>query len=166
MKKKKVLEIYKNVEKLKEYYPKAFKEEELEVGFWYKNLTHKGSLFFYDGTKSKDGLYYCGYGFDCEKFWCIYDNFGNWSTLNKYKKATPQEIGIDLIKEAKKRGFEIGTKFKNMNNRLPQTVKSSPYFKIDTNSLHVFSPRNEWECSDSNPIIFQNGTWATIIEPK
>lgn len=149
MKKKKVLEIYNDVEKLKVYYPEAF-EQELEVGSWYKFIS--GTLGFYTGENLKSyGIHFDG------KEWMDNCTWFSSSNINKiHKKATQQEIATALIKEAEKRGYKKGITYKFGLAQDIRTITSDVFYysKID-GSL--------WLGYD---IIFINGTWAEIIPAK
>ena len=81
-------------------------------------------------------------------------------------KATDKEVEEALIKEAKRRGFKRGVKFIKLSNGVVQTVYGLPYFQAGR--VAVESPITEWSSlykgGCSNPSIFDNGKWATIVE--
>ena len=131
----------------------ALFEEELKVGFWYKNIKKSLNVIYLE-SGNKDS-FEC-YGFSDSGKWM---GLMNRSAFNcgHYTKATHQEIETALINEAKKRGFEKGVKYlsawRGKNCTYPE-------------NLNYDSERNCLSGRFGNNCIFQNGTWATIIKPK
>ena len=147
-----------NVNKnLRIWFPDAFKKE-LELNKWYKG-TKRNFLVNYQGDNMEN------YGF--WEFQGFKNNiaFGSyWS--NECVEATPQEVEIALIAEAKKRGFIDGAKFKSFEHGNPiRTVRESGRlnFNMITNHLLISTPESEWDNYQSNPAIFEKGKWAQII---
>jgi len=137
--------------KIKETFPKLFKETELEIGKWYRDTTSKTCLILYNGGR-------LAYGFG--------RNTGDWledyivynSDLTDYKLATDKEVEEALIKEAKKRGFKEGVVVDcflvSGNGTIDQYDEDNVYYEIDDkNSLNY-----------GNKMIYKEGKWATIIE--
>ena len=149
----------------KEIIPEAFKKE-LEIGKWYK---YKLALFYVTNKISNNANYYNIFGFDVD---------GNWMTHNaktyfdeNYIEATPEEVEVALINEAKKRGFVEGAKFKSTISEKGQirtvTEKRNWDFYLSYNSLNTSTPKTEWYNFNtqlqSNPTIFRDGKWAQIL---
>ena len=143
---------------LKETFPEVFKTE-LEVGKWYKMKGDTHFLCNFNGNIGNNGN---SYGFNLKGEWM--DNSMCFHNSDTYVEATPEEVETALVNEAKKRGFEVGVKFENMNNKFIQTIISKPYFSEISNTLHVKSPKEDWDKGNSNPCIFNNGTWAEILQ--
>jgi hypothetical protein len=147
--------------KLKEWFPNAFKKV-LEYGRWIKDDANPKWMTYFKNQNERHGIDSLGYWYEMRG----YLNPNN-DKNNRY--ATPQEVQKALINEAKKRGFVEGAKFINFNGVI-QTVKYIDFY--NNNSLHVLSPENEWSSNcgnknfNSNPRIFKDGVWATIIEQK
>lgn len=131
----------RDIEKVKQWFPDAFKKD-LEVGKWYIRKNNKKCLICYDGGES-------GYGFGYAGFW------GNWlmneNNINDFTEATTQEVESALISEAKKRGYKENIIIKGLGN----TQDGRFHYRSDINYLYCGSYA-----------IFQNGQWATIIQPE
>lgn len=146
-------------QEIKEEFPKLF-ETKLVVGKWYW-------VYFLNSVLLAPYLgkygYRVTYGFNAVSDWC--NNSISLHKDYKYTPATDKEIERVFIKEVKKRGFKEGVKFINLDSGVVQTIKKSPYF--DGGNIHVSSPKEEWSTvykgGSSNPVIFKNGKWATII---
>ena len=158
--------IKKEIEK---EFPKLFKEDALVVGKWYKYPEFENwKLLITDNTKGKEK----GVGFNCSEIW-----MKDWLTnggdeLSSLIPCSDKEVEEALIKEAKKRGFfNIGNIFKSCfddNNEVRDISKYDSSTDIDyyyvvrdglrSNGLNTFSKF----CS--NPLIYQFGKWATIVE--
>ena len=129
----------KNIEK---EFPKLFKEDNTPDG-WYFASDSKVFLYYFDGNTIT-------YGFNWEG-----EFRDNLMVSGKHGiKATDKEVREALIKEAKRRGFKEGVKFKSMNNRFSVLNESFRYQEISKNTLDAFGCYN----------IFQDGEWATIVE--
>jgi len=122
----------------------------LEVGKWYIFNTvddnRKQVLFI---TKIKvNEVYFYGV-----------DEYGNWRNSDWYSKshnwieATEQEVFEALKNEAVKRGFKEGTYMESINNGFGISRLSSKQSKFINNMLSI-----------GGCCVFNNGTWATIIE--
>ena len=148
MKKKKVLEIYNDVEKLKVYYPEAF-EKGLEYGRWIKDDSNPMWLTFQINESKKYGFNGVGDWFEKDT---EYD--ATKDTSNRY--ATHQEIATALINEAKKRGYKTSI-----------TCKFGLAKDIRTIIFDVFNySKEDGSLSLGQDIIFINGKWAEIVTPK
>ena len=141
--------------KIEKEFPDAFKNQ-LEVGKWYKETTvFKNNMLVHVLKNNENGDIEC-FGFNGRGVW--FDNKDNFGT-NGLELATPKEVEDALIKEAVKRGFK----------------DSFDYISLAGFSYHIskvvgfYFERNTLVMNHSNGIndIFNNGTWATIIErPK
>ena len=132
---------------------------QFELNKWYK--TNMGSIYYI--TKIEKDLCY-GYGID---------NSGRDSKWYDYKEqcivnrlltlATPKEVEEALTKEAVKRGFKDGVRFKSAvePNDKDNFIFKSPFdFKINYNN----DGTRLWGASSG--CIFSNGKWATPIKTK
>jgi hypothetical protein len=147
-------------ENIEKEFPKLFKGDALEVGKWYKltkDYIHlkKGSVFPF--IKYQDSLEECaivGHSiFDNSKT----DFFAPFS--NTLTPATEKEVEEALIKEAKKRGFKDGVKYKN---RLDS-------FGFINDSCWEFNGKSNYLGQRGNKVnrlhfIFDEGKWAEIIK--
>jgi hypothetical protein len=139
-------------EKIEKEFPELFKKYDLKINKWYV-LTEdycslkKGSIFpflKYQSPTKKFAI--VGH--------CIFDhNKRNYlAPLSaNLKPATDKEVEEALIKEAKKRGFKEGVRFKCLYNH-DYKGKCIPLF-----------------CSDGylwleGGCVFKDGKWATIVE--
>jgi len=129
-------------------------EEKLEVGKWYKSRANR--LIYRTGN-------YDNYGFCRNMIWktdlMCYEP-SNW------KLATPQEVKTALISEAKKRGLtpenlkniNCVSKWNNGDKQEYYNELSKFKYEHSTNSLWLVDGSYLSIC------LFQNGTWAEIIE--
>lgn len=148
--------------------PEALKTE-LKVGKWYKDTT-KGYENIMGFVISIDDEYkneFQGYGFASNGNWIVSKKGWNFGSCN-WREATQQEVSSALIAEAKKRGFVEGAKFKSSfseNDKIRTVTETdSWYFNINENTLTISTNVIEWNKAQSNPIIFENGKWAEIIQ--
>jgi hypothetical protein len=88
-------------------FPKLFKKDALVVGKWYKIDNKDGYLLNYSETGIVFGFLNGNYSSNYYFYKYHYDNA---------KPATDEEVEEALIKEAKKRGFKKGVKFKCLYN--------------------------------------------------
>ena len=127
-----------NIEK---EFPKLFKEDALVVGKWYKS---EGCLFNYQKQSNV-------YGFFTDGSWMN----GDWIWYGANARlATDKEVEEELIKEAKRRGFKEGVKFKS--------VSSGNNIERVYGGFRYFSNQNQF-CSGGGS-VFIGGKWATIVE--
>lgn len=129
---------------------KGLIKEELEVGKWYKYSDSEGFLFCITNVQN-DGVEV--YGFN---------SWGNWIDEGSYYSeylipATDKEVKDALIKEAKKRGFKEGVKFKSIVSGNIRKFTGF-YFGSDEDEC--------WLSNDTVGCIFKKGKWAEIIEEK
>jgi len=151
-----------NIEK---EFPKLFKKDELEVGKWHLD-GYKDDKFLICLTRLEGNLYY-GYGFDSDGKW-VDDNGDFWG--NAYnditRPATDKEVETALIKEAKKRGFKEGVKFKGLRFNRESTFEEWS-LSSDREYKKYSSHINGLNFRDSThgvfELLFINGKWADII---
>lgn len=136
---------------LKSVYPDAFKKE-LEVGKWMK--TPNGGLYF---LKEKQGNGFICYGFTPTSR-TYKEIFVLLNITKDDVEATPQEVEAALICEAKKRGFKKGARYLSAWN--------NEAYCIYPQDLYYNAKKNCLATHDGNKCIFQNGKWATIIQPE
>jgi len=132
-----------------------------EIGKWYKVKNNNDFLLCPTNIKNTmDDV--TGYGFNTDGYW---SNESDYWGLDGCYEATPQEVQEALEKEAVKRGFKEGVKFKPVspncyNDAVGVCGKDFHYYET---AMYGHEPGL---CSGKN-WIFQNGTWAEIIsEPK
>jgi len=113
-----------------------------------------------------------GYGISSNGFWCNEVSWIQNKEYNPHRKATESEVFEALKKEAVKRGFVDGVKFKSSLSEDGKT--RTVYFKNEScfdfyaslNRLNCVTTRDEWDFGQSNPTIFQNGVWSEIIKER
>ena len=127
-----------NIEK---EFPKLFKEDALVVGKWYKS---EGCLFNYQKQSNV-------YGFFTDGSWMN----GDWIWYGANARlATDKEVEEELIKEAKRRGFKEGVKFKS--------VSSGNNIELGYEFFDYYSNQNQL-CNGGGS-VFIGGKWAEIIK--
>jgi hypothetical protein len=135
-------------EKIEKEFPKLFKKDDLVVGKWYK---HYSGGFNYL-VCSIDNI--TAYGFMDRKYFKSL-LFGSQRLLEGCVPATDKEVEQSLIKEAKKRGFKEGVKFRSVigsafTHREGYFLKNGILYE---NNLNI-----------GGNTIFKDGVWATIIK--
>jgi len=152
-----IIEISEDGSLVKELFPDCFEEEYSESG-WYYATCHgiEDYLCHFENPKTLTAKYWFSPHLEFVSLNAIFHKI--------QRKGKTEEVETFLVNEAKKRGFEVGIKFENMNNKFIQTIISEPYFSEISNTLHVKSPKEDWDKGNSNPCIFNNGTWAEIIQ--
>jgi len=151
---------------LKKEIQKEFPEigEPYEVGdwVWVKSpyfLYGERMLVYFNGFSSYT------YGFGFEKEWTESFGFSVWHKGMGITKATDQEVADALIAEAKKRGFKEGVTIIPVDYKNPQKI-SDPFYHINNHRVITSSPHGEWSKNCSNPAIYRNGVWASIVEQQ
>ncbi|MCP4054683.1 MAG: hypothetical protein GY739_16855, partial [Mesoflavibacter sp.] len=102
-----VCENWKN--RIKATFPELFNG--LKVGKWYKEKDSHRLVCYQEEYKNNDIMY--GYGFGLSGW---NDNNQTYGSIRNWTSATDKEVEEALIKEAKKRGFKIGTSYKDISN--------------------------------------------------
>lgn len=151
----------KNIEelkKIKEALEVLINESEkpkFEVGKWYKSHDNTRMWFI----KNLIGADQESYGFY---------NFSNWvdsgirsSCKSEFRLATKSEVQEALTKEAIKRGFKEGVKFKTCLGNIRTGLGEFEFLSYD-NILRFKSCEETGRC----PNIFKNGEWAELIKTK
>jgi len=101
---------------------------------------------------TKDRVF--AYGFNFKEA-----NGNIWRTKGNWTLATPKEVQQALKKEAVKRGFKVGVKYKhNWFGSYEEHTLDNLNFKLNNNSFGYNTL-----CSKGCPWIFKDGTWAEII---
>lgn len=165
-----IKELAKGNSKVKKWFPEVF-EENHKIGVWYKH--DAGNLFNVTDIDSCGSLY--GYGFFDGQFKEYYnENEINFNcACNSVAKqytilATEEEVLEALKTEAIKRGFKEGVYFSSLDGYKINHSIGELDFWLEENNLRITAPKKEWASRNgegcSNPAIFKNGTWATIIE--
>jgi len=151
--KSQIIEISEDGSLVKELFPDVF-EVELEVGKWY-NWINKELLFCVTEIK-RNRIYY--YGFDDG----VYNKIEWIHKDNDFEPATPEEVETALVNEAKRRGFVKGNVIKECLHGGDFNAKlvKGYLFEYESNQLWINSKTNGY-----NVCIFDNGTWAEIIQP-
>ena len=126
-------------------FPELFKKDESIVNGWCKVQGRELALVFIQGTDQT-------YGFSSKGNWTEswYENID----LTEYVSATDEEAKQALIKEAKRLGFKEGVNFHD--------VVDGEYEVVDGDNYTFFPKVNRLTLNHDR--IFDNGTWATIIE--
>ena len=119
-------------------------EPKFEIEKWYKSEYTDAMLFQFENGR--------GYGVD-DNEWRSNDPMHN--NNKAWTEASKKEVEKMLIKEAKRRGFKEGVKFKSVNGH-PFTLDECWFSDLDSYTM--------W--SSGCGIIFKNGKWAEIIENK
>ena len=131
----------------------ALLKPKFELNKWYKDLENKALYCIAEfngiGENGKN------YGFDYNGDWMELGNrVFDKDTTKEVRLATPTEVQEALEKEAVKRGFKEGVKFKVLDVETIFTFKKIWFSKNNLNMA--------W--SSDCGIIFNNGTWATPIK--
>ena len=132
---------------LKNWFPEAFKKE-LEIGKWYKGIG-RNFLVNYQGDDDTN------YGFWGNLPFKNDIHFGQY-WVDECREATPEEVEVALINEAKKRGYKKGVKCYFGTEKHQRTISTDDII-FDTNYLI-----NGGLCMGIN-VIFTQGNWAQII---
>lgn len=162
--------INSEVEKLRKELIANLEEPKFEVGKWYKRSN--GAMINVQELHPRPK----GYGITSSGSWA--EELEMWET-KAFTIATPYEVQSALEAEAVKRGFVEGAMFKCLEKGFVRPYR--PYSKKDWNkgkklSFRYYEDDNHLFCYDglyceelnvcSNPSIFRNGKWATIIKEK
>lgn len=155
-------EINKRIEALEAELQKLKNEvtPKFEVGKWYKTNCLGGSIFYHTESPVED-CYVSGYGFE-NGDWCdLSEHY--WTLEQKYKPtlATHQEVEEALIREAKKRGFKEGVRFKSALYKHDCVITT---YEFDFHFDYMDMCKNVLFCNGN--AIFSNGVWAEIVKYK
>jgi hypothetical protein len=106
-------------------------------------------------------------------YYDVNNQFSLGSTWDKQSRlATKEEIKEHLSKVCQKK--YVGKRIFNLSNNKIATVVAedykdgethSWYYNIETDIFNVAAPKKEWDIS-SNPVVYKQGTWATIVPDK
>ena len=150
--KSQIIEIAENGSLVKELFPDVF-EVELEVRRWYKSEEY--GLWFIeeliDHSREKS------YGINKKGNWV---KSGLRFKCNDYKPATPEEVETALVNEAKRRGFVDGVTILSTGINGWKSDVFEPFSGVFSYKEKL----NILECNYGNGHIFENGTWAEILQ--
>lgn len=150
---KRLIELEKEAKELRS---ELEEKPKFEVGKWYKGL--EKDFLIYTTTKNN------GYGFWKGSWYC--DWF--WAVEWKQREATKEEVESALIKEAKKRGFKHQATFTALRDtNKHESVDERFYKKSDGRTGGFWDYKNGtlYTCGFGRYVVFEDGKWATIIEP-
>ena len=134
--------------RIEEVVPELFPKNELIVGKWYK----KG-----DAISMFNGVGEYSYGIHSNGSWMdVHFWFGCSKSIERWQPATEEEVFKALKKEAVRRGVKEGVKVKSTFDGNQYTLNNYSFtFNRDGKNTMAFGGVQ----------IFNNGKWATIIEP-
>lgn len=137
---------------MKDEFPEVFKPR-LEVGKWYKDVRvdSKAVLYLEEITTHKTSAMK-SYGFSMKGEWIESCNRSILVFVNFTEKATPEEVELALIREAKKIGLIDGSYIESTSGVIGKLNEGVYIFDYRLNKLYY-----------SGYEIFDNGKWATII---
>lgn len=148
------------LEIVKREHPEWFND--VKVGKWY-NLNRGKCLMFVTGLVThKEAI---GYGFGYTGAWR--EDGTRWD-IKGAKEATSEEVEQALIDEAKRR-YKVGDRIKSLRNDWVQTIGEmvvevwSPIKERDYWSVTVVAEEDEWNKMCSNPTVFKDDQWASVI---
>ena len=158
----------KQMEVVKREHPEWFNG--IEVGKWYfKQYDRESSIiFFCQGHRS--GIAY-GYGIDTSnngKTEWLSDSDVVESNNDGFREATPEEVKQALIDEAKRR-YKVGDRIKSLRNDWVHNIGEmqvdvlSPTKEWNYWVVTVVAEEDEWNKMCSNPTVFKDGQWASVI---
>ena len=149
--------------KIEEEFPETFKPYKIGDWVWVKSpyfLYGERMLVYFNGFSS------CAYGFYafgfCFTIWTENFRFPACHKGMVITKATNKEVKDALIAEANKRGFKKGVTIIPVGYDNPQKI-SDPFYCINNHRVTTTSPQSEWDKNCSNPPIYRNGVWASIV---
>ena len=140
------------------------KEEQYKVGDWVivDNYSYK-----YDYTPLKIKSIELSYGKNYYYFYNSIEDDDNFRDDMIVRKATTEEIEKELIKQAKKRGYE-GKEIIMIEGDF--TIGNKVYYKLTDISSYIYSELNDKLnvalLSNDQFTIYKQGQWAEIIEEK
>ena len=151
------------MEIVKSEHPEFFTK--IEVGKWYW-LKGSRMLFCFNGNFGNNTQY----GFNKNGVYQGVNELGI-HPLDEVIEATPEEVKSALIAEAKRR-YKVGDRIKSLRNDWVQTIGEmvvevwSPIKERDYWSVTVVAEEDEWNKMCSNPTVFKDGQWASVLTPE
>lgn len=148
-----IKELAKGNKKVEKMFPEVF-ETKFELNNWYKikNEPDNKSLVFFNKIREKK---LSGFGFIYNGKWD--DEITTYRNFYELELATEEEVKSALIKEAERRGFKSGAKFKS--------ASSGDIFEAG-NSEDLILFQNLQTLSYPMGCIFKDGIWADIVKTK
>lgn len=140
---------------MREWFPSCFEPEkkELVVGKWYKD--NRGCIVNFQGDIK-------GYGFTkTNNAWYNSECWGLDNDKLDWQEATQQEVEKALKAEAVRR-YKVGDCVKSFFH------KGNPVLKIKEKDFNI-NAQGGVNCTGTNhymPVVYENGNWAEIIQPK
>jgi len=128
----------------------------LETCKWYQLKTHSHVIAFYEKDNDKGSS--SGYGFNDDGIFEYDDSWCFKSRPNDWQPASPETVEQYLREEAVKRGFNGKLKFKPIGSHL-EVIRDG-----NENTFGFDESLNQ--LLYCNYVIFRDGQWATIINPK
>ena len=148
-------------DKIKRVFPDQVRID-LQVGTWYKNNLSLICLTEIEYNKyAEGGINHTHYGFHDGEW----SDKGSWANTEKSKELVPAthlEIQQALLKEAKKRGFKRGIKFR----MIKANIGVIPTTKITDVQFNYLQRNNELELSTMGGYftVFMKGQWAIPLK--
>ena len=153
-------------QKIKEGFPKLFKEE-YKVGDYLVKEWRGGDFDFFRIDKISNGHIYSEVYYRNKEFLCGCDSgscLDLWEKDERFKlrKATAKEIGEHLIKEAERRGFVKGVSIKCHADELndPRHIGTACLY-IKSNVARYYSENDVIQIDAA--VVYCQGQWAEII---
>jgi len=151
-------------EKIEKEFPEMRESYKAGDWVWLKSpyfLYGEKMLIYFKGFDSDSYTF----GFGVEKEWIESFRLPVRNTVLKITKATDKDVTDALIAEAKKRGFKEGVTIIPVGCNNPQKI-TNPFGRVDIDKINTYSPMSEWHNNYSNPPIYRNGLWASIVEKQ
>ena len=132
---------------------KELNKREFEIGKWYIGEDNHGIyLFNYNGESHAFGFYHDYW----QSEWYVGESSDGWGV--DLRQATATEIETALRKEAERRGFKKGVKYKGALYGHEEKIKSE---------FNYFSHGEKEYLTDGyGDSVYHNGNWAEIIEDE
>jgi len=134
------------------------KLEEITYGRWYQNKTSPQIIVFYEKDDRVFGA--VGYGFDVDARFGHANNWNLKSFKEDWQPASPETVETALRNEFIRLGGKVGAKVECLSYQTTGTVSEMKFEYYKTGDLWVKCENNRMRK------IFQNGKWATIIQPE
>jgi len=150
-----IIEISEDGSLVKELFPDCFEEEYSESG-WYYATCHgiEDYLCHFENPKTLTAKYWFSPHLEFVSLNAIFHKI--------QRKGKTEEVETALVNEAKRRGFVKGNVIKECLHGGDFNAKlvKGYLFEYESNQLWINSKTNGY-----NVCIFDNGTWAEIIQP-
>jgi len=143
----------------------------IEVGKWYSVSSYRLLIHVNRIEKCNNGendyrkIHY--FGFD-GAIYIEKDYLANMELEKEFIPATPEEVKQALIAEAKRR-YKVGDRIKSLRNDWVHTIGEmevdvcTPTKEWNHWVVTVVAEKDEWDKMYSNPTVFKDGQWASVI---